>query len=575
MKKFYLLMMAVVATASLFAQCSKPYFSEYVEGSGNNKALEIYNPTSAPINLNGYKVKLFTNGSNAAGVTFNLNSILAPGGVYVISNNQAGDSILAKADTISGVNTFTGNDAVALLYGNDTIDVIGVIGTDPGQTTGWLVDTANTVNHTLIRRDTVANGTKLWSIGAGEWYVLPRDTIRLGAHTGPTNLTPCAAGVIDTLVTFASTSGSFTGVNGTFDLNVFLSNVCVSSHTVDVQLASGNAAWINNYTTQSLVFAPDSIQKKLPLTITNDTTGGLSHTLTFRLVNTTGDVKLGNDSIFTLTLNAPAAPATDTCGTLFFSEYVEGTANNKFLEIYNPLATTVDLAGYKVQSYINGSTGAGTTFNLSGTIAAGDVYIISAPQADSVLKLLADTSSSVSNFNGNDAIALLYGTDTLDLVGVIGVDPGGAGWTVGTGTTNNHTLVRQSSVKKGNTNWAVAVGQWTSFPQDTIFLGAHAGPTNVNACALTPIQVGIQNIASDNISRIYPNPNNGTFVIELKDYTANVEVALYDLTDRIVYYAKETSNLINVNLNQVNSGMYLVEVKSGNLVSRSRVSVQQ
>ena len=574
MKKLYLLMMAVVATASLFAQCSKPYFSEYVEGSGNNNALEIYNPTSAPINLNGYKVKLFTNGSTASSVTFNLNTILAAGDVYVIVNNQANDSLKAKADTISGVTGFNGNDAVALLYGTDTIDVIGIIGNDPG-VGGWVIDADTTTNHTLVRRDTVTNGRKVWSESVAGWYSLPQDTNRLGLHTGPTNLTPCAAGVIDTLVSFAPTSGSFTGVNGTFDLNVFLSNVCVSSHTVDVQLASGNAAWINNYTTQSLVFAPDSIQKKLPLTITNDTTGGLSHTLTFRLVNTTGDVKLGNDSIFTLTLNAPAAPATDTCGTLFFSEYVEGTANNKFLEIYNPLATTVDLAGYKVQSYINGSTGAGTTFNLSGTIAAGDVYIISAPQADSVLKLLADTSSSVSNFNGNDAIALLYGTDTLDLVGVIGVDPGGAGWTVGTGTTNNHTLVRQSSVKKGNTNWAVAVGQWTSFPQDTIFLGAHAGPTNVNACALTPIQVGIQNIASDNISRIYPNPNNGTFVIELKDYTANVEVALYDLTGRIVYYAKETSNLINVNLNQVNSGMYLVEVKSGNLVSRSRVSVQQ
>jgi hypothetical protein len=568
-------MVAVVATASLFAQCSKPYFSEYVEGTGNNKALEIYNPTSTPINLNGYKVKLFANGSTAATTTFNLNAILAAGDVYVIVNNQANDSLKAKADTISGVTAFTGNDAVALLYGNDTIDIIGVVGTDPGANTGWLVDTANTINHTLIRRDTVTNGTKLWSVGAGEWYVLPRDTARLGTHTGPTNLTPCAAGVIDTLVYFAPTSGTFTGVNGAFDLNVFLSNVCVSSHTVDVQLTSGNAAWIDNYTTQSLVFAPDSIQKKLSLTITNDTTGGLSHTLTFKLVNLTGDVKIGNDSVFTLTLNAPTAAAVDTCGTLFFSEYVEGSANNKFLEIYNPLPTTVDLAGYKVQSYNNGADSASVTFNLSGSIAAGDVYVIAASQADSVLKLLADTTSGVATFNGNDAIALLYGTDTLDVIGVIGFNPGGAGWTVGTGTTNNHTLVRQSNVQKGNTNWSAAVGQWTSFPLDTIFLGSHTGVVNVNACALTPIQVGIKNIVNDNVSRIYPNPNNGTFAIELKNFTSSTEVTLYDLTGRIVYYSKETSNLIKVSLNQVNSGMYLVEVKSGNLVSRSRVSVQQ
>jgi predicted extracellular nuclease len=43
---------------------------------------------------------------------------------------------------------------------------------------------------------------------------------------------------------------------------------------------------------------------------------------------------------------------------LFFSEYIEGSSNNKALEIYNNTGAAIDLAeaGYVVQLYFNGST---------------------------------------------------------------------------------------------------------------------------------------------------------------------------------------------------------------------------
>ncbi len=49
---------------------------------------------------------------------------------------------------------------------------------------------------------------------------------------------------------------------------------------------------------------------------------------------------------------APDAAATD----LFFSEYVEGSSNNKALEIYNGTGAPVDLgaADYSVQMFFNG-----------------------------------------------------------------------------------------------------------------------------------------------------------------------------------------------------------------------------
>ena len=42
--------------------CADLFFSEYVEGTGQSKALEIYNPTSSPINLGDYSIERYPNG---------------------------------------------------------------------------------------------------------------------------------------------------------------------------------------------------------------------------------------------------------------------------------------------------------------------------------------------------------------------------------------------------------------------------------------------------------------------------------------------------------------------------------
>ncbi|HVL01528.1 MAG TPA: lamin tail domain-containing protein, partial [Dongiaceae bacterium] len=63
-----------------------------------------------------------------------------------------------------------------------------------------------------------------------------------------------------------------------------------------------------------------------------------------------------------LSLLAPAAQA-----ELIFSEYIEGSSNNKALEIYNNGATAVNLSGYNIfMSFNGGSTVA--TINLTGTV---------------------------------------------------------------------------------------------------------------------------------------------------------------------------------------------------------------
>jgi hypothetical protein len=165
------------------------FFSEYLEGSSNNKAIEIYNGTGLPVDLSAYTVKLGSNG-NPWGNTITLTGTLAHDDVYVIANPSANATILGLADVTSTVTYFNGDDALGLFHGDTQIDAIGVYQTDPG--TAWDVAgvTNATLDHTLIRKPTVIEGNLDWAASAGtnadnsEWVVQGIDYITdLGLHT--------------------------------------------------------------------------------------------------------------------------------------------------------------------------------------------------------------------------------------------------------------------------------------------------------------------------------------------------------------------------------------------------------
>ena len=180
-------------------------------------------------------------------------------------------------------------------------------------------------------------------------------------------------------------------------------------------------------------------------------------------------------TLFALALFAGFGAQAQGCDELFFSEYAEGTSQNKYYEIYNPTANTISLSGYSVSVFNNGSTNAGNTitFPASATIAPNDVYVVANASADATILAFADTTSTTTYYNGDDAVVLFNGTDTLDIIGVVGVDPGSS-WPVGTGATGENTLVRKASISAGTTDWAQSATEWDVYPQNTwTYGGAH------------------------------------------------------------------------------------------------------
>ncbi|MBW6514742.1 MAG: chitobiase/beta-hexosaminidase C-terminal domain-containing protein, partial [Candidatus Syntrophosphaera sp.] len=177
--------------ALMSAQAQDLFISEYVEGSSNNKAIEIFNGTGAPVDLANYTMRLASNGgtwSTTNSVT--LSGTLANNDVFVIANSQAMGAILDVADLTHTVTYFNGNDCLGLFNGTTLIDIIGVYQTDPG--TAWDVAgvTNATLNHTLVRKPHIVQGNLDWIAGAGtnadnsEWIVHPQDYVAdLGMHT--------------------------------------------------------------------------------------------------------------------------------------------------------------------------------------------------------------------------------------------------------------------------------------------------------------------------------------------------------------------------------------------------------
>ena len=163
---------------------------------------------------------------------------------------------------------------------------------------------------------------------------------------------------------------------------------------------------------------------------------------------------------------------------LFFSEYIEGSSNNKALEIYNGTGSAINLAAsvYNVQMFFNGSASAGLTINLTGTVAAGDVYVIAQSSADPVILAQADQTNGAGWFNGDDAVVLRKGTTIIDVIGQIGFDPG-TEWGTGLTSTADNTLRRKGSVCAGDANGSNVFDpsvEWDCFATDTFGgLGSH------------------------------------------------------------------------------------------------------
>ncbi len=176
------------------------FFSEWIEGTSYNKALELYNPTSDTIWLDNYAFPNVSNAPTTPGEyeywnTFDAGAYVLPGEVFVLAHPSADAAMLQAANMTSFSYFSNGDDGFGLVTGGVWVDADADGSVDAGEMTGftvldWIGDwegdpgtgwdvagvSAATANHTILRDAGTLWGNTDWTSSAGdasasEWTV--------------------------------------------------------------------------------------------------------------------------------------------------------------------------------------------------------------------------------------------------------------------------------------------------------------------------------------------------------------------------------------------------------------------
>ena len=243
----------------------------------------------------------------------------------------------------------------------------------------------------------------------------------------------------------------------------------------------------NNTGSDTIHFSVVPPAVKYPITINPSINGTVTTTPADEAAaNTTVTVNatpLGGYTVGTITVNGgavtvsgntfvmPAEAVTitvtfvesSTSGALIISQYYEGTGYNKWIEIYNPGATAVDLAaaGYRLGQFSNSNRETwktdgvpSLTVPLSGSIPAAGTYLVGHSSASNPVYAVANQTAGWG-FNGDDSVVLYTGgtyafANVVDAFGLTG------------NTAADKSFVRKTSVTSGvNTDFNAA--DWDQF----------------------------------------------------------------------------------------------------------------
>ena len=561
--------------------------SEYIEGSSNNKALEIANFTGATIDLSAYSLKKATNGAGTFSTTLTLNGTLANGQVYVVGHSSATAAILNVANiTDSGVLSFNGNDAIGLFKNNVLIDLIGNASSS-----------ANFAqNITLQRQSSVSSPNTSYTVS--EWNSFATDTFSgLGNHSidggtvtdstapaAPANL--AASNITQNSVDLSwSASTDNVAVTGydVYQNGVKITSVTTTSYTVSGLTdetaynysitaldAAANVSTASNTVYITTLPAPDTTTPSVPsnLASTNVTqtsvdlnwsastdnvavtgydvyqdalivasvsstsysvtnlTAGTSYNFSVIAKDAAGNFSNNSN---TLNITTQAAPGNGTTSDLLISEYVEGSSNNKAIEIGNFTGNSIDLSAYSLKKATNGAGTFSDVLSLSGTLANGQVYVIANTSASAAILNVANlTNATVLSFNGNDAVGLFKNNILIDLIGNASSSAVFA---------QDVTLQRKSSITNPNNSYSSA--EWNSFATDTFSgLGNHfidGGTAPDTTAPSTPT-----NLVASNITET-------TFNLNWSASSDDTAVSGYDILNGSLIIGSATETNFSVN----------------------------
>ena len=226
---------------------------------------------------------------------------------------------------------------------------------------------------------------------------------------------------------------------------------------------------------------------------------------------------------------------------LFFSEYMEGSSNNKALEIANFTGNTINLADYSLKLSANGNASWTTTytFPVNAEILHQDVYVIANGGLAVCTNVVDNLNNSITGFNGNDAIGLFKNEVLIDIIGTLGD---------ATVFGENTTLVRKPEITAPTTLFDT--NQWNNFPSNTCDdLGQHTQT------------LGINEESYPKTVKLFPNPVQNQLTVSLNE-PGFTTIKIYTvLGKKVIDISTDQTTVINTS--NLVRGVYIVSIKQG------------
>jgi len=225
---------------------------------------------------------------------------------------------------------------------------------------------------------------------------------------------------------------------------------------------------------------------------------------------------------------------------IFISEYVEGSSNNKALEIANFTGNSINLSAYTIARDVNSNGAYGAALQLTGSIANGNVHVVSRGNASQEILAVADQLSSgdAMSFNGDDPVGLFKNGVLIDIFGNFG----------GTNEFENVTYRRKSTVINPTTAFDL-VGEWDAYDINNVTdLGSHSTPLEINDF-------------DENSFSFFPNPVKSNQIFF--KFASELKVEIYDITGKLIINTLlKDRTTKSLDVSALNSGLYVVKMSN-------------
>lgn len=228
---------------------------------------------------------------------------------------------------------------------------------------------------------------------------------------------------------------------------------------------------------------------------------------------------------------------------LFVSKYLEGTSNNKALEITNKTGHAVNLSDYRLSIQLPSGSNYyfPAPYELEGTIQNNESFVILNPDANfscyTINQAKFVTAAPQMTFSGSNYVELRYKSSTVDAMGV-------------TGQSNSSTLANVSLYRKNTVNQPATtfnISEWDSYASNYC---QNLGVLSASDLVYTK---------NDEV-KIYPNPaSENIFVSGNIENIKNAQIL--DFSGRVI----STENLPfknkkNISVQSLAAGSYLLKL---------------